>query len=851
MSVLDTISGAIIDHRRITIVVLVLTMAAVGSGLASLEEESSLPEFEVGSEEEEKLAYVGSNFSTEHDDVTITQVVVRDDNVLDKETLLATLGLQKDIRTNETIAPTLSDDQPTVGIANVIARAAIRFQQPGVTSPTIDQQMAQLESMDQSQIDAVATRILDDDAGPNSDAFVFMPNDYESGSTTASSTMVVVFQSTDREIPMGQAPERVVESQTEMANLASSVDASKEILVVGNGIISDEMEQSRKDTFLIVGPIALLFVMVTLVLAYRDLLDIVLSLVGIVLVQVWTFGTLGLVGIPFNPVLIAIPVLLIGLSIDYGIHVFMRYREARTATGDGVGTSMKASLAGVGGALVLVTVTTVVGFLSNLASPLGPIRDLGLISAIGIVGALVVFGTLIPALKVELDSLLERFGIDRQQRPIGTDGGWVARLLSVGSTAARRAPVAIVVITLLLTAVTAFGAAQVSTSFEPEDNLAGEAPAWAETLPEPFAPGEYTAKKNLHYTNDRFVRHDSQVQILVEGDVTEPDTLEKVAAAKAEAANQAVVVVLSNGEPQTVSPLTVMDRVAARNESFNETYVAADTDGDGIPDENLERVYDELYAAAPERADGVLHRQDGEYEALRMAVSVNPEADGGETVDQMGTVTGVLDGDGRTATATGQPIINQLVQDHLLETLVTSFLITILVVVAILMLVYRVAHGSATLGLVTALPVVFCVSWIVGTMYALGLPLSVLTTIVASLTIGIGIDYSIHVSERFRTELADAGTAGEAIATTIQGTGSALLGSAATTAVGFGVLAFALLPMLQQFGTITALMIVYAFLGSVLVLPSLLVLWARYLGPEPSSNIERDSGPLTSEAGGD
>lgn len=45
-----------------------------------------------------------------------------------------------------------------------------------------------------------------------------------------------------------------------------------------------------------------------------------------------------------------------------------------------------------------------------------------------------------------------------------------------------------------------------------------------------------------------------------------------------------------------------------------------------------------------------------------------------------------------------------------------------------------------------------------------------------------------------------------------------------TTAIGFGVLGFAFFPVLQQFGTITAIMVVYAFLASVLVLPSLLTL---------------------------
>ena len=93
----------------------------------------------------------------------------------------------------------------------------------------------------------------------------------------------------------------------------------------------------------------------------------------------------------------------------------------------------------------------------------------------------------------------------------------------------------------------------------------------------------------------------------------------------------------------------------------------------------------------------------------------------------------------------------------------------------------------------------------------------------------------------------------EAMRTSVTGTGGALLGSAATTVGGFGVLGFAILPALQQFGIITGLTIVYAFLASVLVLPSLLVLWTRYLGPgeataaDPSSAVTQSAGTEVSE----
>jgi predicted RND superfamily exporter protein len=108
---------------------------------------------------------------------------------------------------------------------------------------------------------------------------------------------------------------------------------------------------------------------------------------------------------------------------------------------------------------------------------------------------------------------------------------------------------------------------------------------------------------------------------------------------------------------------------------------------------------------------------------------------------------------------------------------------------------------------------------------------------ITSLTVGLGVAYSIHLSERYTMELGRRDTIWQAMHESVTGTGGALLGSAATTVGGFGVLSFAILPALQQFGIITGLTIVYAFLASVLVLPSLLVLWTRYLGPGETGEV--------------
>ncbi|MFC7188437.1 MMPL family transporter [Halocatena marina] len=390
----------------------------------------------------------------------------------------------------------------------------------GSLNLSVSERIDVLESRNQSEIETVVEAVLGksgrDNGSDQSGVFAFMPTNYEPGTTTANATMVLLTQTAESETSaQGTASDRLIESQLAVRDVTRGQYADN-AYVFGAGIISDEIERSMTDSLVIVGPLALLFVLIVLVIAYRDLLDILLGVFGITLVLIWTFGFMGWTGISFSQIFIAVPVLLIGLSIDYAIHVFMRHRESREQI-KGVRNSMNTALGGIASALVLVTLTAVIGFLSNLTSSVPPIREFGIVSSVGICAALVIFGVLIPALKVELDSALEARGWDRTKRAFGTGGGALGSLLSGGATAARRAPQVVLVVALLLTVAGGIGASQVDTSFSQEDFLADDPPAWMDSLPEPLAPSEYTAKSSLEYVNDHFLREDSNAVILIRG----------------------------------------------------------------------------------------------------------------------------------------------------------------------------------------------------------------------------------------------------------------------------------------------------------------------------------------------
>lgn len=864
MSLPQRVADTISTRTGLAIVVMLLVLGGVGAGAPMVESVSSLDQFQSDSEEGDTLDYIEANFTGEQD-TTLAQVVVRGENVLSEESLVAMLEYQQALRDEERVNRTLFGEQPTFGVANAIATTAHRQAQDGEAQQgreqadngadggrtdsgtnteqeqsrlTLEEQIAALRDADEEELrEAIEATLREPEGGSGGTGGVLslMPREYTPGETSADATIISVTQEQELESNVDEAAgPRTIEAQLEMRSLGAEMTPD-EYLVFGSGIIAHEIDASMEDSLLIVGPLAILFVLVALTVAYRDPLDIVLGLFGIGSVLVMTFGFMGWTGIDFGQVFIAVPVLLIGLSIDYAIHIFMRHREHRDSDGppsDDIRSAMGVGLAGVGVALVFVTATTAIGFLSNVTSPVPPIQEFGIVSAVGIVSALLIFGILVPALKVEIDEWLEAKGLDRRKRAFGTGGGRFSRALTVGSKAARRAPVAVVAVVLLLGVAGAAGAVGVDTSFDQEDFLADDPPGWMEQLPEPFAPDTYTAKSTLQFVNERFIRGDANAEILIEGSVTADDTLERVDAASADAADRPTTQRLPSGEPAIDSPLSVMRSVAQEDPEFRETFEAADTTDDGVPDTNVRDVYDHLFETAPDQAGQVIHRTEGgEYRALRMTVAVRGDAESGEITDQMQAVAAGLSGDGLVATATGGVVLNTIVQDQLLQTVIESLGITLIVVFLFLMGAYRITDGSAFLGAVTLTPVAFATAWIGGSMFLLDIPFNIVTGMILSLTIGLGVAYSIHISERYTLELRRHDSVWAAMETAVMGTGGALLGSAATTVFGFGVLIFAILPPLQQFGLITALSIIYAFIGSVLVLPTLLTLWTRVAGP--------------------
>jgi predicted RND superfamily exporter protein len=187
---------------------------------------------------------------------------------------------------------------------------------------------------------------------------------------------------------------------------------------------------------------------------------------------------------------------------------------------------------------------------------------------------------------------------------------------------------------------------------------------------------------------------------------------------------------------------------------------------------------------------------------------------------------------------TGSPFTRQEQLDATTKSLQIS--IPVAAVAALLLLL--IAMRSARYAVVTVIPIGLVVAWLYGIMFVTGFALNFVTATIGAVSIGVGIDYSIHMTQRFREELGRSPSRMAALERATRGTGIALAASAASSIVGFGIMGLAPMPLFAAYGVLTAIMIFLALAASLLVLPSLLM----FVTPE---HVAGDASTVPAEPG--
>lgn len=574
----------------------------------------------------------------------------------------------------------------------------------------------------------------------------------------------------------------------------------------------------------------------------RTVSDLLLSLGTILLSISWMQGIgallgpgyLNVIGAP-NQISQIAPILLIGLGVDYAIHFTGRYRE-ELGNGQSVKDATTNTLSSVGIALSLATLATIVGFLSNVVSPLPEFKDFGITVSFGILFALLLVMTFVPAIRSLLDKRAEtKESISREA--FSSSGESVLNKIA-GASSIIPKKLKLISVALLI-GVSGYGYVSFTnldtvfnfTDFLPEDD---PVVATLAVLTDEFGGGFGETTSVLLEGENLATPEIHNAIIDAINDLAGADN---VVVFGENVANESVVAsigsmllpqnALPGSPPQTpdmelISGLMSYGVQVMSGEGLDALKVSSTGDVDSL--------YKFLLVNDPATFSGSLFLNEEEVftaQQIKITTSAGSEGSRQLTEDIYGAFQPVINL-GVDVAATNDSIVTNSVSDLISASQFQSLVFAILSSMIFLIIYYWIDLRRPFLGVVTIFPVIAIVMGTYLGMNLLDIPLNPVTATLTGIAIGIGVPFVIHVTNRFREALNNDSNPVTAITSTLKTTGGSLFGSAFTTMAGFGILTTSTLKPFQQMGQVVLVSIGFALVASILILPTLLVLWANY-----------------------
>ncbi|MCP4958004.1 MAG: MMPL family transporter [Actinomycetia bacterium] len=663
--------------------------------------------------------------------------------------------------------------------------------------------------------------------------------------------------------------------------------------------ITTEEEQSSAAMPFIMGAIVLIVLLVGALV--RSYWASAIVAVGLSLTFVAYFGVTVFIGLKESILLtFIIPIAVLSFGVDFFIHGFGRCREEQ-ADGRASSRAYPLGMTAVAGAVTLAVSTSVAAFLSNISSEIEAIQHFGLAAAVGLILAYLFLGVIAPKVVLDIEDRLgpaprfkgPRIGaklgfvamsliggltvtmnvahiligvvmlvfvfvplavvlpyrlVARRNRKAAADGRELAVATGSGGHGMRAAGsvvhflarwrVVTVPIVLVLAGLGLYGYTQVEEKFSPSD----------------FTSSDTDLIKSFNMLQTHYGASTGISAFLyVEGDLTDPDTLEAIehyvddvdeADAARVAAGQPPFLarefddtpaVASNVVTVVRAAMASPDAVTAIEQSSD---ISLDPGPNGLPTDaaQVAAIYDHVsdHGIAgpdgsllwqPEDVAAAVHVGDG-FQASRIEVGVATVSDLSVMLlarDNMETASVVFDSvtpDFSELGVTGEAVT----EEDGLSAFTASMVLSLLIAFALCLAIAWAFMHSLRYALVSVVPILLVVGWVYGFMYLFGYAINPVTATIAAIAVGVGVDFAMHFTVRFREEFVGEPSRFPALRRAGEGTGGALVLSALTSMGGFLVMALAPMPIFADFGLLTAVMILFSLVVSLMVLPSLLLL---------------------------
>ena len=790
--VLDKFSWLVTARPYITILVLLVITVGFGAG-ASLRAEptegASLEFLPPGSPYTAAVEELDEFFG-EASDVSVVTLVFRGE-AFTPDGLSQMDALVDDIIATPGVAELLAPPDPIIA-------PSLLFEDFGGVSD--------FGSVTQEKIDEISA--VPELAG----AFAAMSGDDSDGTSVTVSTLRL----------RDTGDERVAEAERAISDLALNSEGPLRISSVSLIVIEDEYKEAIESGMAPLIGLALLLIAGLILLFLRTFSDLLITLTGLVFSLTWIVGAegwlgpngLGWIGPP-SSLSAMVPIIVISLTVDYAIQAVSHYREQR-GEGESVLQAVRIGLRNVAIPLLLAAVTTIASFLSTLFSPIGVIGDFGIVAGLGVGLSLIVMLTLVPAGRTIVDRRREARGKLAPPRSVSSALPGIERAAEMLGKALARRPAPYLIVVLGVTIWLGFSATGLKSEFSIRDVL----------------PRDGNVLDDMESLEEAVGGSTELASVLVRAEATETRTLLNVRdLADAFADEQS-------------RPRAAAGPMAPTYESLVRDW----THDSGEPGDKYDPEFAALFreASAGVQLDRVLMAefltQLGEKEpALATVLVDNPDgtdaillqfpiySDDSEAATLIQEeIEALWSGDDGSITAMSVGISSVTVTDQITARQTEAITTTVAAALGILTLFFWVTVRRPVLGFVAVGPIVLVLIWVLGTMALLGIPYTVITSIITALSIGIGVDYTIHMIHRYQEEFSRVRNPEKAAVRTLATTGSALLGSALTTALGFGVLVFSPVQGFSQFGITAAITIAYSLLVSILVVPPAMTVWGAY-----------------------
>ena len=603
--------------------------------------------------------------------------------------------------------------------------------------------------------------------------------------------------------------------------------------VISDDLISSDINDKTLDEMIWLFVIAIAVVVAVLALAFRSVIMVAAPLLSLSAALIWTYGTITLLGMKFSILEVAVAPVVLGLGIDYSIHLQRGYEKARSSSASAAEAWVE-SFDTIRVALMLAVVTTVFAFLSNSFSPLPPLRTFGATLALGVISAFLASTVTVGAVHV----VAER-GIGN-----GTSAGLQFDKLAAHTTEFQRknAVWVMLAVAAVTTGSVSIAVMELDTSFELTDFLSEDEMEVMQVRQDIYDSYDAAAWKTV----DIFIEpQEGDDSISGESDLLRAmDFLDTRISGIPEVVNPTST---SSDRPSYDGLYPILRDAVDGDQSFGEDFHLAIYDGelgisDGFVEGDLtsaisslmsnESVGDPLRGHTwSERISDHVALTDDASGILYLKMSIDVVAKTSEDSARVSEVfkhqaSLIEDGDGLVdcrAYASGDVVMIDGILSGLVVSQVESTAISLLVSIFVLFLLTRRLGQS----LVVILPVGLAGAWVVGSMAMLGLNWNVLTIMITALTIGLGIDYSIHVWRRFEKNRSSGMGVWDSMREMYATTGTALLMSAGTTICGFLVLMLSPIPVISDFGIVSSIAVAFSLILSLIVLPVLLAAEVR------------------------